>query len=660
MTTVLDRAPWEDIGPSIIARKTRTSNISNTKICDIHLHLRRWPTPPSKRPNASAIEGPSSCRHGRSASSPSSRSSPRARSAIASPRPRRPRSSPAPRATSSRALENAQHRWDWSRVRKDGSGYVDVLRDGSRVELTLDPRAAEARRASCCARIRRRTRRRWCSRSRTAACWRWPAARPREPRQERRRAGAEAVGAGGVDLQAGDRDRARRARRLARHARLLPRRRALGRGVEPALHIRGSIARCNSLAFGAGQVAERDRRAARARSPRREVARAPRRARSASATTLPFELPVEPSAAHVPDGGLAFARTAAGFWNTTLSPLHGAYLAATLARGGVTPPLAPRSIASSIATATPCASDGGARASRGRRSGGARGRPHDGAAPPSSARRGSASATSAPIVRSCPASPSPARPARSIAAIRARRICRTRGSSASRPPSGPRSRSRCCSATAPTGTSRRTRSRAKCSARTSKARTRATRAWRRANPTCARLGAHAAPGRHRRAGPARALRRHQPGAALRRARAQLRRQGQSVLAPLVRGAAHRSSATFAEERELLSYGLGITNVCARPSKSAAELSRAGAGRGRQAARAARATVEAARRRARRAHHLSAAVRARSDAGRRAPSRSASAARRSSSCPIRAGSTPAFPGSSRSSSGSKRCASGWTK
>ncbi|MGZ3407159.1 MAG: penicillin-binding transpeptidase domain-containing protein, partial [Polyangia bacterium] len=50
-------------------------------------------------------------------------------------------------------------------------------------------------------------------------------------------------------------------------------------------------------------------------------------------------LPVEASSAHVPDGGLPFARTAAGFWNTTLSPLHGAYLAATLARGGVTPPL---------------------------------------------------------------------------------------------------------------------------------------------------------------------------------------------------------------------------------------------------------------------------------------------------------------------------------
>jgi cell division protein FtsI/penicillin-binding protein 2 len=56
-------------------------------------------------------------------------------------------------------------------------------------------------------------------------------------------------------------------------------------------------------------------------------------------TSLPFAMPVEASTAKVPDGGLPFARTAAGFWNTTLSPLHGAYLAATLARGGVTPPL---------------------------------------------------------------------------------------------------------------------------------------------------------------------------------------------------------------------------------------------------------------------------------------------------------------------------------
>src|SRR5262245_47862752 len=29
---------------------------------------------------------------------------------------------------------------DWSRVRADGDGYVQVLRSGGRVELTLDPR----------------------------------------------------------------------------------------------------------------------------------------------------------------------------------------------------------------------------------------------------------------------------------------------------------------------------------------------------------------------------------------------------------------------------------------------------------------------------------------------------------------------------------------
>jgi cell division protein FtsI/penicillin-binding protein 2 len=54
---------------------------------------------------------------------------------------------------------------------------------------------------------------------------------------------------------------------------------------------------------------------------------------------LPFDLPVERSQVILPAGELGFARVAAGFWQTTLSPLHGAYLAATLARGGVTPPL---------------------------------------------------------------------------------------------------------------------------------------------------------------------------------------------------------------------------------------------------------------------------------------------------------------------------------
>jgi cell division protein FtsI/penicillin-binding protein 2 len=49
---------------------------------------------------------------------------------------------------------------------------------------------------------------------------------------------------------------------------------------------------------------------------------------------VPFDVSVEPSTIHVPEGGLPFARTAAGFWNTTLSPLHAAWISAALERGG--------------------------------------------------------------------------------------------------------------------------------------------------------------------------------------------------------------------------------------------------------------------------------------------------------------------------------------
>jgi cell division protein FtsI/penicillin-binding protein 2 len=57
---------------------------------------------------------------------------------------------------------------------------------------------------------------------------------------------------------------------------------------------------------------------------------------------LDFDLPVEQSHLDVPEGNpLEFARTAAGFWHSTLSPLHGALLAAAIADGGrmVTPHL---------------------------------------------------------------------------------------------------------------------------------------------------------------------------------------------------------------------------------------------------------------------------------------------------------------------------------
>jgi cell division protein FtsI/penicillin-binding protein 2 len=53
--------------------------------------------------------------------------------------------------------------------------------------------------------------------------------------------------------------------------------------------------------------------------------------------SLPFDVPIQPSSLNIPDDAqdkLNFARTAAGFWNTTLSPIHAASLSATIARSG--------------------------------------------------------------------------------------------------------------------------------------------------------------------------------------------------------------------------------------------------------------------------------------------------------------------------------------
>jgi penicillin-binding protein A len=49
---------------------------------------------------------------------------------------------------------------------------------------------------------------------------------------------------------------------------------------------------------------------------------------------VPFDVPVQPSALRIPADPLEFARTAAGFWNTTLSPLEAARMSAIVARGG--------------------------------------------------------------------------------------------------------------------------------------------------------------------------------------------------------------------------------------------------------------------------------------------------------------------------------------
>jgi cell division protein FtsI/penicillin-binding protein 2 len=50
----------------------------------------------------------------------------------------------------------------------------------------------------------------------------------------------------------------------------------------------------------------------------------------------PFDVPVAVSDVRIPEDRLGFARTAAGFWNTTLSPLEGAMIASTVANRGET------------------------------------------------------------------------------------------------------------------------------------------------------------------------------------------------------------------------------------------------------------------------------------------------------------------------------------
>jgi peptidoglycan glycosyltransferase len=49
---------------------------------------------------------------------------------------------------------------------------------------------------------------------------------------------------------------------------------------------------------------------------------------------LPFDVKITPSALSFPSDELGYARTAAGFWNSTLSPFQGVNLATTVANGG--------------------------------------------------------------------------------------------------------------------------------------------------------------------------------------------------------------------------------------------------------------------------------------------------------------------------------------
>ncbi|MSP61380.1 MAG: penicillin-binding protein [Myxococcales bacterium] len=95
---------------------------------------------------------------------------------------------------------------------------------------------------------------------------------------------------------------------------------------------------CNTLAYGIAR--SQNAIIARLAHDHLEPAKLERVAHALGfGETLPFDAPVAPSTVDLPQGGLAFARVAAGFWQTSLSPLHGAWIAATIGRGGVTPPM---------------------------------------------------------------------------------------------------------------------------------------------------------------------------------------------------------------------------------------------------------------------------------------------------------------------------------
>jgi peptidoglycan glycosyltransferase len=97
--------------------------------------------------------------------------------------------------------------------------------------------------------------------------------------------------------------------------------------------------RCNTLAYALGksQNAIIAKLAARHLQPE-----GLRRMAAAFGFNEPiaFEAPVEPSEIDVPEDHLEFARAAAGFWHSSLSPLHGALMAAAVANAGEMP--APR------------------------------------------------------------------------------------------------------------------------------------------------------------------------------------------------------------------------------------------------------------------------------------------------------------------------------
>jgi cell division protein FtsI/penicillin-binding protein 2 len=243
---------------------------------------------------------------------------------------------PSPKST-------ARPRLDWSRVQLDDGSYVVVERDGGRIELTLDPkwqraieRALDDTKAPVAAAV-------ILGLDRTASQARVLALAGRAPKHRDTDA---------LALVSTPWAPAASIFKLVTAAALVE------RGVSPdervcyhdgihsveasnlEPHPKWDVA-CQTLAFGVAK--SQNAIIARLAHDRLDAVALERTARAlgfgakpATSSALPVD--VAPSQLDVPRGdALAFARTAAGFWHSTLSPLHGALLAATIADGGVVP-----------------------------------------------------------------------------------------------------------------------------------------------------------------------------------------------------------------------------------------------------------------------------------------------------------------------------------
>jgi peptidoglycan glycosyltransferase len=94
--------------------------------------------------------------------------------------------------------------------------------------------------------------------------------------------------------------------------------------------------RCDTLGYGIGK--SQNAILAKLASRHLTVAKLERMGHAFGfGSEIPFEVPLEPSHLDVPSDHLEFARTAAGFWHSTLSPMHGALLAAAIANHGIMP-----------------------------------------------------------------------------------------------------------------------------------------------------------------------------------------------------------------------------------------------------------------------------------------------------------------------------------